>query len=149
MSHIESIYIAPQHASPQREAKSVQVQAGLGLVGDRYAGAGQVTASFVAAEEVEAFNERTGLSITAADTRRNLVTRGADLNSLVGKRFTVGEVAFEGMELCEPCASLGARLAAKDVSAARVVREFMHKAGLRAFVRSSGTIKVGDTLRTG
>ena len=147
MSHIESIYIAPEHASPQREIESIQVQSTLGLLGDRYAGASPVTASFIAAEEVEAFNQRTGLSVTAAETGRNLVTRGVDLNSLVGKRFTVGEVVFEGAELCEPCATLGARLATGAVPSARIVREFTHRAGLRAFVRSSGKIGTGDPLR--
>ena len=147
MSHIESICIAPEHASAQQQTSRVHVQEGLGLLGDRYAGSSPVTASFIAAEEVEAFNARTGLEITAADTGRNLVTRGADLNSLVGKRFTAGGVEFEGMELCEPCATLGGRLATEDVPAARIVREFTHKAGLRAFVRSSGEVRVGDGLR--
>ncbi|MCY4041253.1 MAG: MOSC domain-containing protein [Gammaproteobacteria bacterium] len=147
MSHIESICIAPEHASPQLATNRVRVQAALGLLGDRYAGRSPVTVSFIAAEEVEAFNERTGLAITAADTGRNLVTRGADLNQLVGKRFTVGEVEFEGMELCEPCATLGGRLATEEVSAAHIVREFTHRAGLRAFVRSSGELQVGDALR--
>ncbi len=147
MSHIESICIAPEHASPQQETNRVQIQVGLGLLGDRHAGELPVTASFIAAEEVEAFNDRTGLVITAADTGRNLVTRGAALNRLVGKRFTVGQVEFEGMELCEPCRTLGSRLANPKITAVRIVREFTHKAGLRAYVRSSGVVQVGDALR--
>ncbi len=147
MSHIESICIAPEHASPQQETNRVQVQQAIGLLGDRHAGGSPVTASFVAAEEVEAFNARTGLGISAADTGRNFVTRGAELNQLVGKRFTVGEVEFEGMELCEPCLTLGGRLANSEIPAARIVREFAHKAGLRAYVRSSGVVQVGDALR--
>ena len=147
MSHIESICIAPEHSSPQQPTKTVRVTASLGLLGDRHAGASPVTASFIAAEEIEAFNERTGLQLTAAETRRNIVTRGVDLNQLVGKRFTVGDVAFEGMEPCEPCASLGARLATSEVSPASIVREFTHRAGLRAYVRSSGEVKIGDALR--
>ena len=38
--------------------------------------------------------------------RRNVVTRGIDLNALVGRRFRVGEVECEGQRLCQPCAHL-------------------------------------------
>lgn len=146
MSLIESICISPEHGTPQREVGSAYVQETMGLVGDRYAGAAPVTVSFIAVEEVEAFNQRTGLSITSKRTGRNLVTRGVDLNRLVGKRFKVADVVFEGMELCEPCGTLGARLATEKVSAATIVRELTHKAGLRAYVKSGGEIRVGDRV---
>ena len=32
-----------------------------------------------------------------------MLTRGIELNDLVGKRFTVGSVQLEGVELCGPC----------------------------------------------
>ncbi|PZS09409.1 MAG: MOSC domain-containing protein, partial [Chloroflexi bacterium] len=38
--------------------------------------------------------------------RRNLVTRGIDLNGLVGREFMIGAVRCRGMRLCEPCAVL-------------------------------------------
>ena len=44
--------------------------------------------------------------MTAAESRRQVATRGVDLNALVGRRFNVGELECEGMELCEPCAHL-------------------------------------------
>ncbi len=146
MSIITAICVAPEHAAPLREAPSALIQESIGLVGDRYAGSSPITVSFVAIEEIEAFNERTGLSIAPAHTGRNLITRGVDLNRLVGKRFRVQSVEFEGMELCEPCATLGSRLATGEVTASRIVREFTHRAGLRAYVRSSGEIRVGDPL---
>ena len=47
-----------------------------------------------------------GIEITAAESRRNVLTRGIDLNALVGKRFRVGDVECVGVELCEPCKHL-------------------------------------------
>ena len=37
-----------------------------------------------------------------------MLTRGIDVNALVGKRFRVGDVECEGVELCEPCTTLEA-----------------------------------------
>ena len=50
--------------------------------------------------------------------RRNLVTRGIDLNRLVGHDFTVGEVLCRGMRLCEPCTVMQ-RYAGRPVLRAR------------------------------
>src|SRR5665647_2377444 len=47
-----------------------------------------------------------GDRLTYADARCNIVTRGVDLNHLVGRRFLVGDVKYLGQHLCEPCAHL-------------------------------------------
>ena len=58
------------------------------------------------------------------DARRNVVTRGIDLNALVGRRFRIGEVECVGRRFCEPCArSSGCR---QEPFAAH------HRGGLRA-----------------
>jgi len=38
-----------------------------------------------------------------AETRRNIVTEGVDLNTLVGVTFMVNGVLMRGVELCAPC----------------------------------------------
>ena len=80
-----------------------------GLEGDRYVG-GEGTFSnpysrghdltLIEAEVVD------DLGVAPEVPRRNVVTRGIDLNALVGRRFRVGEVECEGQRLCEPCAHL-------------------------------------------
>ena len=100
----------------------------------------------IAAEEVERFNRETGLEIDAGDPRRNVVTRGVALDELVGGQFRVGETTLLGVELCEPCATLGKRLASPDVSAAQVVAAFAHRAGLRARIVAGGRIAAGDRV---
>lgn len=146
MSMIEAICLSPEHGAPQRETRAAQVNETLGLLGDRYSGSAPAVVSFIAAEEVEAFNGRTGLSVEPVQTGRNIVTRGVELNDLVGKRFRVGDVVFEGMELCEPCATLGSKLSTDQVSAKQIVRELTHRAGIRAYVKSAGDVQVGSAV---
>ena len=121
---------------------------GVGLEGDRYANAGDEpgVVSLIAREDVDAFNEATGLGIAPESAGRNILTQGVDLNALVGRTFRVGGVLLEGFEPCDPCASLGAKLATDAVSATQVVRAFMNRAGLRAYVRSSGPIESGSAV---
>lgn len=143
---IEAIFVARQKASAQQAAQEIALVAGKGIVGDRNFGRhrwpGQ-NITFVEAEEVEAFNLRHARSISADDTRRNIVTRGVRLNDVVGRRFRIGPALFHGVELCEPCKTLGTLLAASGMPPHEVVRAWVHKAGLRADVLSSGVIRAG------
>lgn len=110
---IESIFIAGAHGVPQFEVSEAILVAGKGIVGDRNFGEdtwpGQ-NITFIEAEEIESFNAEHSRSVSPAEIGRNIVTRLVRLNDLVGKRFVVGEVEFYGVELCEPCKTLGKRL---------------------------------------
>ena len=70
-----------------------------------------------------------------------MITRGIDLNALVGRRFTVGDVECFGQRLCEPCAHL------ERLTEPGMLRALVHIGGLRADVLSDGTIRVGDAVR--
>jgi MOSC domain-containing protein YiiM len=141
---IEQIFSAASHGEPQLDRAQAQLVTDVGLDGDRYAGTGVI--SLIEAEAVEAFNAATGLTVNPAETGRNIVTRGIELNSLVGKQFRIGEVELEGTELCDPCATLGKNLATDQVSAAQIVRAFTDSAGIRARVLSAGQISPGTTI---
>lgn len=143
---IDSIFLASNHGDRQRSVSAGRLTVGVGLEGDRYAGANEGVVSLIEAEAIAQFNNQTGLSITGAESGRNIVTRGIRLNDLVGKQFRLGDVLLEGFELCEPCATLGARLATDSVVASVVVKAFTHCAGLRAFVRGTGAIEPGSAI---
>jgi len=149
---VESIHIGEAGGASMTEIAEAQLVAGRGIVGDRYHGA---TGSFskelpdpdheltlIAAEEIDAFNAATGRSLGHGELRRNVVTRGVDLNALVGKEFTIGTVKVRGIRLCEPCSYL-ASLLGPDILPALV-----HKAGLRSRILADGTIRVGDRLES-
>lgn len=127
----------------------VRAVAARGLEGDRYFHRSgtysrrdgpdrQVT--LVEAEALEALARDYGVEIAPGDARRNLVTRDAALNQLVGRTFRVGEVALRGIRLCEPCGHL-ARLTGADI-----VPGLVHRAGFRAEILTTGTIRVGDPV---
>ncbi|MEA2306870.1 MAG: hypothetical protein QOH43_4150, partial [Solirubrobacteraceae bacterium] len=72
--------------------------------------------------------------------RRNVVTRGIDLDALVGRRFRVGEVVCAGRRPCEPCAHL------ERLTEPGTLRGLVHRGGLRADVLTGGTIRLGDPV---
>jgi MOSC domain-containing protein YiiM len=143
---IEAILIAPDSESPQQPVPTARLSPQAGLEGDRHSDRDAIV-SLIEAEAVEAFNATTGLNITPAQTRRNIVTRGVRLNDLEArKRFHVGDAEMEFFELCEPCATLGASLATDQVSATDVVKAFTHSGGIRARVLSAGDIQPGTKV---
>ncbi len=72
--------------------------------------------------------------------RRNIVTRGIALNGLVGREFTVGSVRCLGRRLCEPCTVVN------GYASRPVLRELVHRGGLRADILEDGEISIGDEL---
>ena len=143
---IERIFIRPPGGNPTVERKSVRVVADAGIEGDRYFGThgepGQ-NVTFVEAEQIEAFAQAHRRPVDLSATGRNVVTRGVRLNELVGREFIVGSVRFRGVELCEPCQTLGEALASPTLSPARVVKHWVHRCGLRADALTSGELSVG------
>jgi MOSC domain-containing protein YiiM len=143
---VESIHVAEAKAEPTREVDRVLVVAGKGIEGDRkFAPEGHERGegrdlTLIEAEAIEGLREDTGIEIGPGDARRNVVTRGIDLNELVGKRVRVGEVEGVGVELCEPCTHL------ESLTKPGVLRGLVHRGGLRVDVERGGTIKVGDQL---
>jgi len=106
----------------------------------RYAGREQEL-SLISAEAIDAFNAQNGTQIPYIAFRRNLVTRGIDLNALVRRRFRIGSVECVGLELCEPCSKL-ARMVDR-----RVLPDLVHRGGLRAAILSHGSVVPGDPLQ--
>jgi MOSC domain-containing protein YiiM len=145
VGRIEYIFIAPEKGAQVETLSTVEAITECGLNGDRYVNdrnrkdAGQQV-TLIEVEPIEQFVAQTGLAMGPHEPRRNLVTRGVDLNALVGKRFRVGECEFEGIELCEPC-GIWARNTHREV-----VRFFVHRGGLNARIVKGGTISVGMSI---
>ncbi len=152
MSKVVSLYISEFASAPMIEQNQVELEAGKGIVGDRYyngngtfseklAGLPDVELTLIESEAVEQFNKEHGYSFSAGDFRRNIVTKGIRLNDLEGKVFQIGSVRLRGVRLCEPCAHL-AGILTSDIMPAMV-----HKTGLRAQIVSGGRLSVGDDVQ--
>lgn len=147
---VEAIFVAPRAEARTREVDRARAVPGRGLEGDRYVtgsgtfsgGAGDgLDLTLIEAEALDALVLADGTPLGAAEARRNVVTRGVDLNALVGRRFTVGAVECAGRRLCEPCAHL------QRLTRPGVLRGLVHRGGLRADIISDGEIVLGDPVR--
>jgi MOSC domain-containing protein YiiM len=139
---VEGIFIGRKYEVPE-PVERVRAVAGRGLEGNRYffdeAPPGRAL-TLIAAEAIEAMAAETGVEITAAESRRNVLTRGIDVNGLVGVRFRVGDVECLGVELCEPCKTL------ESLTKPGVIKGLVHRGGLNADIVSGGEIAVGDEV---
>ncbi len=146
---IERLFLSPTRGAAQWECRQLELLAGQGVVGDRHFAqanwAGQQL-TLVEAEEIERFCAHAGRATDLSLTRRNVVTRGIRLNKLVGRQFRLGGSLLVGIELCEPCRTLGQRLANETLSAPEVVKYWVGRGGLRANVLISGNVACGDAL---
>jgi hypothetical protein len=144
---VERLAVASTAGEPAQLVQSVHALAGQGLEGDRHvtgkgtfpSGMPGSSLTLIEAEVCESFDP----PLEPSEHRRNVVTRGIDLNALVGHEFTIGEVPCRGMRLCEPCT------VAQGYAGRPVLRPLVHRGGLRADILLDGTINVGDPVRTG
>jgi len=149
---IERIFISTDVGGKQGEQEQIEIVAGCGVVGDRNFGLSKwpgQNLTLIEAEEIESFLNEHNLPHDLTISRRNLITRGVRLNDLVGKEFQLGGVVFKGIELCEPCGSLGERLSSltgSELSPKLVIQRFMGRGGLRVDALTSGIIKLGATI---
>ena len=149
---VELLAIAAGPGLPMQVVSGARARAGHGLEGDRYA---QGTGTFsprgghrpgyeltlIAAEVVEEL-AASDLRVDFGSTRRNVLTRGIDVNALVGRAFTIGDVRCRGLRLAEPCAHL------ERLSGPGLLRPLIHRGGLRADVLSDGYIGEGYAIST-
>jgi MOSC domain-containing protein YiiM len=141
---VEQIAITAEPRALPAAVPRVRADAGRGLEGEYHWSAqpepGQAI-TLIAAEALEGLRDDTGIELSHEASRRNVLTSGIDLNALVGRRFTVGGVECEGIDLCEPCNNLA------KMTERGVLRGLVHRGGLRANIVAGGEIAVGDPVR--
>jgi MOSC domain-containing protein YiiM len=152
-ARIEHVYVSVAHnyfghagrepsTHPAIEQTEAAFVAGAGIQGDRFfrdAGnhKGQVT--FFAMEVFEALRAAVGTpDCLPSAVRRNVFTRGLDLDALIGRRFTLQGVGFEGVEECRPCYWM-------DRAVGVGAEAFLQgRGGLRARILQGGVLRAGE-----
>ena len=153
---IVALLVSPEHADECRPGNgprtvathrpsTIELRAGHGVVGDRYAGRAAhrgAALTVIAAEALDAVADELGLPpLDPALARRTVVTRGLDVEALRGVEFSVdsgdGPVRLRGGRPAAPCAWMDAVLAPGAHAALR------GRAGVRCAVASAGTLRVG------
>ena len=151
---IRHIFISPghnffgHHGQPAGghaiiDVRTVPCRAGWGLEGDRFYGYrpdynGQVT--FFEWEVYEAAKRELCRPALKPDAfRRNVIVQGAHLNELIGARFTLGGIDFEGMGESKPCHWMN------GVVAPGAEQWLRGRGGLRAKILTDGELHCGST----
>ena len=144
MSKVFKLGITSNNNKKIEEVESIEVLANKGVVGDRHFdnyNDPYCQLSLIEAENIDEYNLKFGLNIPYLDFRRNIITKGIKLNDLVGKKFSIGNVEVEGIDLCRPCRHLTEMLDQENI-----LKEFLRKGGLRCQILSSSKINIGDTI---
>ncbi|SEM12401.1 hypothetical protein SAMN04515665_13228 [Blastococcus sp. DSM 46786] len=136
----------PGQAADRRE--QLEVRAGVGIVGDRYAGKpahrdAQVTV--LAVESLEELAAELGAGpFDPLLARRNVVLRGAEVEALRGREFSLdcgeGSVLLRGGRAANPCAWMDL------VLAPGAHRGMRGRGGVRCAALSDGALRLGPAV---
>ena len=144
MPEVYKLGISIKNNQPISEVNSIDVIANQGVVGDRHFSEfndpyNQI--SLIESENIDYYNIKYGLNIPYIDFRRNIITKGIQLNNLVGKKILIGEVKLEVIDLCRPCRHLSETLGHENI-----IKEFLRRGGLRCQILTSSSIKINNKI---
>ena len=145
MSKVLKLGITGNNNKKIIEVNSIDVLANKGIVGDRHFNEYNdpyCQLSLIESENIDYYNTKYGLNIPYTDFRRNVITKGINLNNLIGKKLQIGNVKVEGVDLCRPCKHLTEMLNQENI-----LKEFLRRGGLRCQILSSSSISIGDEIK--
>ena len=146
MAKVFEIGISDNIKGEMKNVNNIKIFAGKGLEGDRHFKADndkrrQIT--LIEFENINYYNKISGTSFKPISFRRNIITQGIKLNDFLNKEFLIGKVKVKAHDLCRPCKYLQEKLKQNNI-----IKEFMHKGGLRCEILDDGEIAVGDLIKT-
>ncbi len=140
MPHVASIHVAKATRLPMRAVDRVTVEAGKGIVGDRYHGTKHRHVTVQSATALRAAAETFGADVPAELTRRNLTVDEGDVPTAPGSRIRIGDVLLEVVRVASPCKLL-------DDTIGRGAQEALRRRGGSVCrVLEGGEIAVGDLV---
>ena len=145
MSKVFKLGITDKNNKKIQEVESIEVITNKGIVGDRHFkdyNDPYCQLSLIESENIDQYNTKYGLNISYVDFRRNIITKEIQLNNLIGKKFFIGKVQVEGIDLCRPCRHLTEMLNQENI-----LKEFLRKGGLRCRILTSSKINIGDKIK--
>lgn len=144
---VAALYICAEAGVAMRQVPAVEAVAGKGLRDDRYAenrghwsesDACEVT--LIAQEDLDQATRETGISLRDGRHRRNIETRGIDLETLRGRRFQIGGAWFSAARRRPPCLYL------QKLTEPGLARALVGRGGIGAHCFKSGPIREGDPI---
>ena len=145
MSKVFKLGISEKNNQKIKEIQSIEVILNQGVVGDRHFkefNEPYCQLTMIESENIDYYNSKYGLNIPYVNFRRNVITRGIQLNDLVGKEISIGKAKVRGVDLCRPCKHLTEMLNQNNI-----IKEFLRRGGLRCQILSSSKISIGDEIK--
>ena len=145
MSKVLKLGITKDNNQKINEVDTIEVIANKGVVGDRHYNEFNdpyCQISLIESENIDYYNTKYGFNIAYLNFRRNVVTKGIELNDLVGKKILIGNTELEGIDLCRPCKHL-----TEVLNQDNIIKEFLRRGGLRCQILSSSKISIGDEIK--
>ena len=140
MPTIASIHIAKATRLPMRAIDTVEIEAGTGIVGDRYHGTKHRHVTIQSAESIAEAVEVYGRDIPVELTRRNLTMSEGVVPRDPGARIRIGDVLLEVVRVAAPCKLLDDTIGPGAQGALR------RRAGSVCRVLEGGFVAVGDPV---
>ena len=145
MSEVSKICITNKSAEEMQDVNTVEVIASKGIVNDRYFNENNNQAlqiTLIESENIDYYNQISETNIPYISFRRNIITKGIQLNDLVGKEILIGNVKIKGHRLCAPSRYLQEMLKQKNL-----VKKLLNRGGLRCEILTDGIISVNDPIK--
>ena len=106
MSKVIRLGIAKNKNQKIQEVDKIELLYGKGVIGDRHFHENSDVRSqltLIESENIDYYNNKFKTNYSYIDFRRNVVTKGIQLNDLVGKKLLIGNIEVQGHDLCRPC----------------------------------------------
>ena len=145
---VVKIFVAPAGGVAMQPVEEIHAVAGRGIEGDRYSDRqgfwtevdDECQVTLIEVECLDEIRAKTGISIEDGEHRRNIVTRGIQLDSLLGKRFQVGSAILEYDRPRPPCGYI------ESLTEPGMTKALVGRGGICARVVGSGTIRPDDSI---
>ena len=144
MSKVLKLGITSNNNKKIKDVKTIEVIENKGVIGDRHFNDFNdpyCQLTLIESENIDYYNSKYGLNFSYLEFRRNVITKGVQLNNLVSKKFLIGKVKVEGIDLCRPCRHLS-----ETLNQDNIIKEFIRRGGLRCQILTSSKIEVGDKI---
>lgn len=137
---VDAIHLAKATRLPMQAKDVVEVEAGRGIVGDRYHGTRHRHVTVQSRETLDEAAVVFGSEVPSHLTRRNITIDHGVVPRDPGSRIRIGDVLLEAVRVAAPCKLLDDTIGAGAQGALR------RRAGTVFRVLEGGTIRVGDPV---
>lgn len=140
MPIVTALHTAKGRRVPMRAVERIEIEAGKGIVGDRYHGAKHRQVSVQSEHSLAEAASVYGAPIPAELTRRNLTISEVPVPRDPGDRIRIGAVLLEVVRVAAPCKLLD------DTIGAGAQQALRRRGGSVCRVLEGGAVTIGDVV---